>query len=852
MPEEPLPLSAVLEEEAAAIRQPGDRARPFSALCISGGGIRSATFALGALQSLAEHGLLAQFDYLSTVSGGGYIGSWLSAWATRANGIENVVPRLCTDAPPPLSNEPDPIQHLREYNNYLSPRLGGFSADTWTLIATVVRNIVLNWLVLIPLLLCFLMAPRILLSIADFSQWHMITHPMDPRGVVDSPVVTIGIPVACNVLFFLGMLNMWRYLPGIGGVNHTGADYMKGVLAPFVSATVLFSIYDALRYWNEDFAVLRLRECLGATLVPAVLSWLAFLAFCGKPARVRVRLFWCLSLAVGLLALCLGSAEWFITTRVTASPSFTWAQFVTIVPPLIGLAFFAALALFAGLSSTYLEDKDREWLSRASAGILLSCVAWLAACVIVLRAPHWVFTAKLWGGSSLSAVGAVAAWASRFNRRDGREPAGAPTWIGKAVKFAPVVFIVSLAVGLAILSNFILTLTTVKGVSWWDHSSVLEQAGIGALFAIQIWFFAVSWVAARYININKFSLFGMYRDRLIRAYLGASNPKRIRETRMTEEGPNHFTGFAQSDNLPMCQLIRRPFHVVNLTLNLVGGERLAWQQRKAQSFTVTPLHCGNFDLGYRPSDRYCGGISLGTAVTISGAAASPNMGYHSSAATGFIMTLLNARLGAWLGNPGHAGRNTWQLAGPRSAVGSLMKEAFGLTTNASEYVYLSDGGHFENLALYEMVLRRCRSILVLDSGCDEAFTYEDLGNALRKIRIDLRIPIAFERIAADRRCAIARIEYGDGEPGHIVYVKPRLVGDEPPDVAAYAKGNPTFPHQTTADQWFDESQTESYRMLGNFTMDTICREWPRDGRVENFARHVADRYLMMTQVASAT
>ena len=77
MPE--IHLSQVLAEERRAIDPTGE-ARPMSALCISGGGIRSATFALGAIQGLAESGLLAQFDYLSTVSGGGYIGSWLSAW----------------------------------------------------------------------------------------------------------------------------------------------------------------------------------------------------------------------------------------------------------------------------------------------------------------------------------------------------------------------------------------------------------------------------------------------------------------------------------------------------------------------------------------------------------------------------------------------------------------------------------------------------------------------------------------------------------------------------------------------------------------------------------------------------
>src|SRR3954447_20257288 len=170
MPEEPLQLPSVLQEEAAAIRDGGDLTRPFSALCISGGGIRSATFALGAIQGLAECGLLDQFDYLSTVSGGGYIGSWLSAWTRRAGGLRRVTPHLPRAARPAAPGEPDPIEHLREYNNYLSPRLGFFSADTWTLAATVGRNILLNWLVLVPLLLFALVLPRVLLSLARLGE----------------------------------------------------------------------------------------------------------------------------------------------------------------------------------------------------------------------------------------------------------------------------------------------------------------------------------------------------------------------------------------------------------------------------------------------------------------------------------------------------------------------------------------------------------------------------------------------------------------------------------------------------------------------------------------------------------
>src|ERR1700691_4450571 len=129
MPAGPVKLHEVLRQEYQTLRPGVDfsgentsevldklrrQEKPLSALCISGGGIRSATFALGALQSLADHRLLDQFDYLSTVSGGGYIGSWLTAWITRAGGIENVIPQLRSKAEPVPGSGVDPIQHLRE------------------------------------------------------------------------------------------------------------------------------------------------------------------------------------------------------------------------------------------------------------------------------------------------------------------------------------------------------------------------------------------------------------------------------------------------------------------------------------------------------------------------------------------------------------------------------------------------------------------------------------------------------------------------------------------------------------------------------------------------------------------
>src|SRR5205809_1815175 len=132
-----------------------------AALCISGGGIRSATFGLGILQGLARCGLLEKFHYLSTVSGGGYIGSWLSAWIKNdPNGIRGVVNELKRRPDSTLNPEPQPVRHLRDFSNYLAPKSGLTSVDFWTLITTFIRNMFLNWLVLISLLGAVMMIPR--------------------------------------------------------------------------------------------------------------------------------------------------------------------------------------------------------------------------------------------------------------------------------------------------------------------------------------------------------------------------------------------------------------------------------------------------------------------------------------------------------------------------------------------------------------------------------------------------------------------------------------------------------------------------------------------------------------------
>jgi len=206
-----------------------------SALCLSGGGIRSGTFNLGVLQGLARNGQLGEFDFLSTVSGGGFIGSWLTAWIHRA-GIDAITelgrPRPVNKEgePTPLNPEPKPVENLRVYSNYLTPRKGILSADTWTLIAVYLRNLLLNWLVFLPAIMFALMVPRIWAAIV--SNVEVEKHPslylwVGILGVVAGGVSLVGI-----------MLN----LPSIGNKNWRTAKILAVVVVPLCLMAMLLSV----------------------------------------------------------------------------------------------------------------------------------------------------------------------------------------------------------------------------------------------------------------------------------------------------------------------------------------------------------------------------------------------------------------------------------------------------------------------------------------------------------------------------------------------------------------------------------------------------------------------------------
>ncbi|MEZ6124609.1 MAG: hypothetical protein R3C49_15730 [Planctomycetaceae bacterium] len=184
----------------------------------------------------------------------------------------------------------------------------------------------------------------------------------------------------------------------------------------------------------------------------------------------------------------------------------------------------------------------------------------------------------------------------------------------------------------------------------------------------------------------------------------------------------------------------------------------------------------------------------------------------------------------------------------------LLKELFGFTDDKQPFVNLSDGGHFENLAVYELVRRKCRLIIVSDASADPDTAFEDLGNAIRKCRADFGIDIEIDlshlrRIAGTRfsrfHCAVGTIRYDnvqkDAPVGTLLYLKPTLTGDEPGDVAHYSLHSPTFPQEPTLDQFFSESQFESYRELGVHTAKSALGEIALRLNQELTAREVKDK-----------
>lgn len=1044
--------------------------RIYTALCLSGGGIRSGAFALGVLQGLARYGILEKFDFLSTVSGGGYVGSWLSTWIHRhPRGLPGVVEEMKAEgryAGGNLGSEPEPIRFLRTYSHFLNPRAGLFSGDTWTWIGIYLRNLFLNWLIIIPALLLLLALTRTYgAMMRDMGRLPPETFPalflFVSLTVISTLVcITVSRPSLRDISRQAGATGRTQ-VRGRGAHLVRGIDQQSLILGLGVVSFPLFCIFSTLLAWHlsgpgENLQP-RAAKSGGAGSLEAFLWRLSVVDFWDVVmwGMSMLLVAWLISMALLperdwrkrlkelVVLLGAGMITWLLIAKlmdwvwimrdkpevafhIGASSIYPAHLYAILAVPAIASVALLGMAVFIGAVSKFdwIEDEDREWWGRFGAWALVGIVAWVTFGSIAILGPPLllqapVFAAALGGISGLVAlligkssltaatlekampgsggivksilrmagINAVAALSAAFLvaflafvsllgsvllREMIVLTMHHPEWLGPART--------ALLTGIAAPAGFTAGCNLVKGerIQILDrlgefsfaqlHLELTCQTPFAYLFLAAALLLAVVVLANYLINLNKFSLHAVYRIRIIRTFLGAS--------RQDVRQPNSFTGFDPLDNIPMHELQpgllregdfkdldsfvaklhqalvskihnspagalvkilcspehdrsgvlrsrlkshdpdkpvlkslqqdlleainrvlqtawlsevaifkrdeyveltdwyaargnlifanrllidaafaddirkfkfpppppRKLIQVINLTLNLVRGGNLAWQERKAAPFSVSPMHVGSYYLGYRPTRDYGGkyGISLGTAAAISGAAVSPAMGYSSSPVTALLLALFNVRLGWWLGNPGTKGHDTYHEAGPRNAFLAMLSEALGMTDDKSSYVYLSDGGHFENLGLFEMVLRRCRLIVVCDATADPEYRFSDLGNAVRKIRIDLGIPVVFSNMSihkyrpgddGGRYCAIGRIRYacadGDDAPdGVLIYFKPVLCGREPQDIQQYAAQNPAFPQESTMDQFFGESQFESYCQLGKIAVDTVLGEQP--------------------------
>lgn len=890
----------VAQREQGALQQrslPTDQG--LAGLAISGGGIRSATFALGVLESLKKRGLLDKFHYLSTVSGGGFIGSWLSAgckrndgWLTHADWRES-------------------IAHLRRYSNYLSPRVGFFSADTWCMVTIWLRNTLLIQATLIFAIACVLVMPRPLVEAFTYwpssGDWRWVTIILFVFGIVG---------IAGNQLRMAGGEGLWllkgRSWPaalaaaaalGAGAwglatafdfkpfdVAMEGVNYLHAlpialllVLAGFalqpvavkIASLVMADRPEEVNYTQSwvQFAiivplmitsflvtsVLWAQATGGAAVRPLtdfttygtvfttawhywpfhlsvvfVSFWL--LSFCSIDWRNKA------SIAIALVApvvavpvlhavLCVIVL---LFQHLKTVPGGEWHAFVW-GPSLVNVAFVISIVVLIGIMGRALSDDVREWSSRLGAWLGIYATAWMVVAVSAVYGPYWVNWAidnATWGAITAAGgwVGTVIAGLLAGNSPSTGGQAKTTSAKAKEIiaALAPFVFIAGLLIGISFALDQIIVLNG-SGRHWWDPSRPVAPDTSDTLVALAILAgcAAATALLAWRVDINQFSLNAFYRNRLVRCYLGATREPGTRK-------PQNFTGFDDDDDLKLGDLTKPapagPLHIVNCALNLGGSSDLALHTRHSTIFTLTSLACGTWyrsrdqqgnaeELGYVDTPYFGpdGGPTLGQAIAVSGAAASPNMGYHTSSVTAFLLTLFNVRLGWWFPNPRS------RASFPPFSLVYLLAELFGTANDKSSFVNISDGGHFENLAAYELIRRKCRLIVISDAECDDKYTFGGLGTLIRVCEVDFQCTITIDVEAirpsgaeewSTRRWAVGDIQYKDGTRGTLVYLKASMVGTEDTSVLQYKSSHATFPHESTGDQFYGEDQFESYRHLG--------------------------------------
>ncbi len=756
--------AALVAEEVAHLRQwrklgPADLVPAKdvlgAGLALSGGGIRSACFSLGVLQALAHKQWLPRFNYLSTVSGGGYTGSSLTyllhrQWAPESD---------------PHGNAPRSV-------------LFGSSRDRFP----------------------------------DKSV---------PMVDVDVPREVAATEAAHTKGRLLRILRQnAKYLTPGGGITILS---MLGVLLrnSTVSLIVHFSLAVLL------FDLLRL-----AGLIPERDVVTSFDDGALLLALVALGAYWGLSFAYAVVTRAFD--------RIASSPTLNYRLRRAYEKACTAL-FAAALVLLVAGATPWLC----QWLSEA-------------------RPSYASFSAI--AGAVSSALGLITTLAAHFQSARAQKPR-LPTGLLVAAGSA------LLLLGLLILA--------------YEASMIPDDNTVvpGCLLALLL----LGWAP----DVNYLSLHRYYRDRLMETFM-PDIPRVI--GRVADLAP----GITVPGNLAMLGTMcgchpellgpnarpeaqsaeegreHGPYHIVNANVVLVGSTTPRYRGRGGDNFILSPLFCGSTATGWAPTDPTPNGLTLATAMAISGAAINPDAacggeGLTRQAGLSTLMSILNIRLGYWLRNPARrrpAGERapaaTRTLRNKPNFLWPGLAEMFGRLSylrENREYVLLSDGGHFENLALYELVRRRLKVIVVCDGSADPQYTFSDLAGAIEKVRADFGAIIDIHdrdlqpmiprprhgappdadrsQRAAERGYLFATIRYARCDQadanthGLLIYLNTTFFEGLSAGLYGYRNAHPDFPDEPTSDQFFDENQFEAYRELGyNTAMAMMIAATADDRRLD--------------------
>lgn len=750
--------------------------RPTIGLALSGGGVRSATFCIGLLRALAKNRVLRRFDYLSTVSGGGYAGAAFGRLFSPTVTPEQVERGLADD-------QSLLLWWLRSNGRYLVPAGVRDLLQTWagqlrgfvaTQFEVTTLAALLSCLIVLPHLLGYgggadsfwwlaALLPAWLAVFMAFAYWWS----RDPHdNTVFNDLVT------CIAAALVALYLLWRRLT-MGGDMHHGRTSML---------------------------------VIGAILLAVPLARLWMLRRRAQPAQDRVRYTIGLSTALKcvLLLLGLGVADllsWFFADRV-CNLSLHGSVLTS-----AGLA--AVLVAVARVTLPMLQSQaNKKGVAQLPLALLANLCGLL---LLVLLALFWLSAVQYF--VFLAHVSAAA------------------TWMHWLVGWFP---------------EFLHAPTSEAWLRW-----------------VTVFVPCLAYIALTGRNlqqINRSSLHAFYRSRIARTYVAVGNSHDHRAAQEAVRFPvsplcdkttgnaaqvKKLTELLEGDDVGLPAYVPHahggPIHLINCCINQTIDDRTDTYNadRKGVYLSISSL---GLETGTRPAEPHAetassiSHTSLAEWIAISGAAAGSGMGSLTRTGTAALFFLSGLRLGYWWAN--RLGRRSWSwlhLGKTRAALQEMVARFPGLQ---NPVWYVSDGGHFDNTGVYSLLKRELSLIVLADCGADPNYVFADLENLTRKARIDMDTAIDFIDPASlpasagaalrarfgtpdsitpapgDQHLLLARIRYPSGASGCLLVVKPRLVCELPLDVAGYADSHPDFPQQSTTEQFFDESQWESYCRLG--------------------------------------